>query len=315
MTSDADATATEAFTAYLKSVVLPIIVIGPDGAAKPVGTGSIVGSLTNGQLLILTAKHNIDHIKKVDQRYGDRAHASMPDFFRAEVQKDQFVNNTECYLLFPFQKENKYSPIGKVVYAFEFDIALASCILPDGIEPPIPLAIDTNPPQVGMQGLAVGYVDMKAHTVQLLDENVRTGHWEFEGEFTPRPCAVTKAQPHGSSLCRWPCFQINVPIHSGMSGGPVINFPDNEHPAICGILASDLSINPDAQTEASGENALASALWISVALSMPVERGNGSKEIWTLLDLIENGIVKDFGTAHFELRATQDGRIEVIPTV
>src|SRR5690349_4966249 len=108
--------ATKAFTAYLKSVVLPIIVIGPDGAAEPVGTGSIVGRLKDGQLLILTAKHNIDHIKKVDQPYGDRAHVSMPDFFRAEVQKDQIVKNTECYLLFPFQEGNKYSPIGKVAY-------------------------------------------------------------------------------------------------------------------------------------------------------------------------------------------------------
>jgi hypothetical protein len=314
MTSDSDATATRALTAYLKSVVLPIIVIGPDGAAKHVGTASIVASLPDGQLLILTAKHSIDDIKKVDQPYGDRAHASTPDFFRTELPKDHFIKNTDCYLLFPFQEGNKYSPIGKAVYKPEFDIALASCILPDGVEPPVPLAIDTNPPQVGMQGLAVGYVDMRARTVRL-DENARAGHWEFEGEFTPRLCEVIKAEPHGASMCRWPCFQINVPIDSGMSGGPVINFPDNEHAAVCGVLTYDLSINPDKQTEGSGENALASALWISVALSMWIERGNGTMEEWTLLDLVKKGIVKDVGSAHFELRATQDGRIDVIPTV
>jgi hypothetical protein len=48
---------------------------------------------------------------------------------------------------------------------------------------------------------------------------------------------------------------------------------------------------------------------------MWVERANGTKEEWTLLDLINKGIVTDLGTAHFELRTTEDGRIEVIPTV
>jgi hypothetical protein len=313
MTSDSDATA--ALKAYLKSVVLPIIVVGPNGAAKHVGTAAIIASLPDRQLLILTAKHCIiDDIKKVDQPYGDYAHASTPDVFRIEPPKDLLIKNTDCFVLFPFQEGNKSSAIGKAVYKPEFDVALASCILPDGVEPPVPLAIDTNPPQVGMRGLAVGYSDMRARTVRL-EENARAGHWEFEGQFAPRRCEVIKAEPHGSSMCRWPCFQIDVPIDSGMSGGPVVNFPDNEHAAVCGVLASDLSINPDKQTEGSGEKALASALWISVALSMWIERGNGTMEEWTLLDLIKKGIVQDFGTAHFELTATQDGKIAVTPVV
>jgi hypothetical protein len=296
---------------YLKSVVLPIVLIGPDGTAAPIGIGSIVGSLPDRQLLILTARHNIDEIKKVDQPYGARAHPSMPDFFRPPLPKDHYVKNTDCYLLFPFQKATQqYSAIRSAVYKPEFDIALASCILPDGLEPPVPLAIDTNPPHVGMQGLAVGYVDLNSRTVQL-DENARAGHWEFEGQFRARDCEVIETKPRGSSRCHWPYFQINIPIYSGMSGGPIINLLDNEHPAICGLLTSDLSENQDRMTEASGARAIAAALWISVSLSM----WNGTKEEWTLLDLIKKEIVKDFGTAHFELRATQDGRMDVIPTI
>jgi hypothetical protein len=188
----------------------------------------------------------------------------------------------------------------------------SGCDLPDGIAPPDPLAIDTDPPQIGMKGHAVGYADMSARIIKL-DEKSRGGQWEFEGKFSMSDCEVIAAQPQGSSLCRWPSFQIDVPIHSGMSGGPVINFPDDKTPAICGILTSDLSISPRISTEASGENALASALWISVALSMWIDRINGAKEEWTLLDLIKKGIIKNFGTVDFELKPIEDGRIEIIP--
>jgi hypothetical protein len=163
-----------------------------------------------------------------------------------------------------------------------------------------------------MKGLAVGYVDMSARIMQL-GENSRDGSWEFEGRFSKSDCEVIGAHSNGISQCRWPCFQINVPIHSGMSGGPVINFPDDKNPAICGILTSDLSTNPDALAEASGGNALASALWISVALSMWIDRSNGAKEEWTLLNLIKQGMIKNFGTVDYELIPIKYGRIEVIP--
>lgn len=308
MVPDAEAGAIEA---YLESVVLPMVIIGPDGAPQPVGTASIVATVER-QLLILTARHNIDHIKKVDQPYGDRAHPSTPDMFRAELSKNIFIKNTNCYLVFPSREGNKYSPIRSVAYKPEFDIALGYSVLPDGIEPPAPLAIDTNPPQVGRKGCAIGYVDMSARIIRP-DERPSDVLCEFEGQFSMSDCEVIEAEPRGSSLCRAPCFQINVPIHSGMSGGPVINFPDDKTPAVCGILTSDLSLNPDTPTKASGEKALVSALWISVSLSMWVERSNGAKEEWTLLDLIKRWKMKDFGSADFELRPTKDGRTEIIP--
>jgi hypothetical protein len=301
-----------AIKAYLESVVLPMVIIGPDGTPQPVGTASIVATVER-QLLILTARHNIDHVKNVDQPYRDRAHPSMPDIFRAELSKNITLKNTNCYLVFPSLEGNKYSPIRSVAYKpEEFDIALGYCVLPDGIEPPVPLAIDTNPPQVGMKGRAIGYVDMSARIIQL-DERPSDVPCEFEGQFSMTACEVIGAEPRGSSLCRSPCFQINVPIHSGMSGGPVINFPDDKTPAVCGVLTSDLSTNPDTPTNASGEKAMASALWVSVSLSMWVGRSNGAKEEWTLLDLIKRGKIKDFGSADFELRPAKDGRTEIIP--
>jgi Trypsin-like peptidase domain len=300
-----------AIKAYLESVVLPMVIIGPDGIPQPVGTASIVATIER-QLLILTARHNIDHVKNVDQPYGDGAHPSMPDIFRAEPSKDHFIKNTYCYLVFPSREGNKYSPIRSVAYKPDFDIALCYCVLPDGIELPAPLAIDTDPPHVGMKGCAIGYVDMSARIIQP-DERQSDVLWEFEGQFSMSDCEVIGAEPRGSSLCRSPCFQINVPIHSGMSGGPVINFPDDKNPAICGILTSDLSTNPDALTEASGENALASALGISVALSMWIDRSNGAKEERTLLDLVKGGVIKNFGTVDYELMPAKNGRIEVIP--
>jgi hypothetical protein len=255
----------------------------------------------------------MDYIKSVDQPYGDGAHPSMPHFFRAELSKDIVIQNTSCYLVFVSPEGIKYTPIRSVVYKPEFDIALAYCVLPDGIEPPAPLAIDTNPPQVGMKGYAVGYVDMTAGVIQLNERPMVDVPWEFEGQFSMSDCEVIAAEPHGSSLCRSPVFQINVPIHSGMSGGPVINFPDNTTPAICGVLTSDLSISRDTPTKASGEKAMASAMWVSVSLSMWVQRSNGAKEEWTVLDLVKRGKIKDFGSADFELTPAKDGWIKIIP--
>jgi hypothetical protein len=114
----------EAFKAYLKSVVLPMIIIGPDGKPHPVGTASIIARIKR-QLLILTAKHNIDHIKNVDQQYGDHSHPSMPDIFRTELPKDHFIKNTDCHLVFPFQEGNKYSPLRNAVYKPEFGLRFA----------------------------------------------------------------------------------------------------------------------------------------------------------------------------------------------
>lgn len=84
--SAAAALATNTLEAYLKTVVLPIGIIGPDGSPEYVGTASIVAS-DGRQLLVLTARHNIDHFKKVDQPYGDHAHATMPEVLRPELPK------------------------------------------------------------------------------------------------------------------------------------------------------------------------------------------------------------------------------------
>jgi hypothetical protein len=305
--SAAEALESSALTAYLKTVVLPIVVICPDGSPKYVGTASIVAS-DGRQLLILTARHNIDHLKKIDQPYGGGAHATMPELFRPELPKDQFIRNTDAFLLFPFQG-GRYSALGNAAINPDFDISLASCILPDGISPPIPLGIDTTPPQAGMQGFAAAYVGVSARTIEL-GKTTREGHWQFEGKFSLNACQVIASLPGGTSLYGRPCFQIDRQIPSGMSGGPVINFPYIGHPAICGVLLSDLSIGPDMQT-ASGDTAIAAALWISVALSMWVERSNGSNEEWTLLDLIKKGVVTDFGAASFELKNTKDGKVGV----
>ena len=208
MTSDADAMATKASTAYLKSVVLPIIVIGPDGAAKHVGTASIIASLPDRQLLILTAKHCIDDIKKVDQPYGDYAHVSTPDDFRIALPERSPNKKYRSLLPFPFHGEtNILQSVRQYINPSSTWLSLAAFC--HGSNRQFPWQFYS--PQVGMRGFAVGYPDMKARTVRL-EEDARAGHWEFEGQFAPRLCEVIKAEPHGSSMCRWPCFQINVPI-------------------------------------------------------------------------------------------------------
>jgi len=299
---------------YLATVVLPIVIIDSEGIPQPIGTASIV-AVVDRQILILTAKHNIDHIRKVDQPYGDGTHPSMPDIFRRSLPNDYVTKNTQCYLVFPTKGECKYAAIHRAAYNPDFDIAIAGCVLPEGIDPPKPLAIDTDPPHIGITGLATGYGDMTARAYAGEDENSTHDRWEFEGKLLAEHCQVIEVSPHGSTVLRSPCFQINVPIHSGMSGGPVIHFLDHGTAAIYGLLTADESGNPSRPGESNGARALASALWISVSLSMPIERANRTTEEWTLLDLIRKGIVKNLGTVDFKLNRTRDGRIDVIPQV
>ena len=87
---EAKAAAPSIFTQNLRSVVLPIVVLEPEGNLHPIGSCFIV-SCSGKEALALTAKHNIEYIMRLD---GYRPMHAPPEFRVFEFHAREPVNIT-----------------------------------------------------------------------------------------------------------------------------------------------------------------------------------------------------------------------------
>ena len=168
------------------------------------------------------------------------------------------------------------------------------------------LAIDPAPVALGTPVLCAGYPRMD--TEHFVDEsgasavNVGVGFEAREGS------VLDRANRH-PGLVRWPACQVNVPIDSGMSGGPLLEHRDGAF-VVRAVNCSDASDGADLGA-GNGARAFCSEIWN--ALTLPVEftgvRYQGiegqSVEVGTLLDFFRLGFVDDRGDTVNRFKVTQ----------
>lgn len=120
----------------------------------------------------------------------------------------------------------------------------------------------------------------------------------FESKLDYRHGTIVDVFSAGDNARRYgPSFQIDVPISSGMSGGPVINKAYGDRVVACGINTSDLSSEEIGDGSGSGLRAIAQMLWTCMGIAVKHAEGKGKMRSVRLLELARRGFVDDLGSA------------------
>ena len=210
---------------------------------------------------------------------------------------DRGLKSTRLLALFPDDLNARYFAEVLDVYINDpLDIAVCSVYSPEQVPPNVhfrnKLALDTAPPKVGTPIITAGYGDMTLQ-VETSDSMSRAA---IEYRLVYRHGTITDIFPAGhKSLRLGPSFQIDVPISSGMSGGPVISKRYGDAVVVCGINTSDISVETGGS--ASGIRAIAQMLWPSMAIVVKQVEVDGMSGPVRLIELLRRGFIEDHGKA------------------
>lgn len=107
-----------------------------------------------------------------------------------------------------------------------------------------------------------------------------------------------------------PSFQVDVPISSGMSGGPVINKTFGDEVVACGLNTSDESVSTGTGPSGSGLRAIAQMLW--PCMGVPVRNAHLDGDVRTvrLLELARRGFIDDRGHPWDHIRGVPPSEVQ-----
>lgn len=275
-----------------KRVVLPIFAVG-HSATHIVGTCFVVHQINKRTALLMTAGHVLMQVAKLDPSLRRVFQPALPGF---ETPPSQ-LQLKHFQILVSVYAGGTNMPLGEVIRGsmnHNHDVALIVVRIPDEIEVPDDcfgwkLAINSAPPVPGTPIIGLDY----SQSVVL------EGHGDERSvKLVARECwgSITEICPQGNRLVKAPGFNVNMPFHSGMSGGPIVDVTIPARPAVRGIVSSDLS---DITTgEGSGTSAFASstisAYGIDTNMIVQLEDGRSSMTL-SLPNLIRTGFLVDPG--------------------
>lgn len=281
----------------LREVVLPIVAVGRDASWHAIGIGAVIAA-DQLQAIVVTAAHNLKHVVHID-RPRERSHPTTPPEFRLPEPRTVQLLSTDIYALYDRDRTCRVCPITKSWYLLALDIAYSVVNLDprDGIAFRHRIAVDFSEPATGNDMTAIGYTGLKATANGIHEHPSAT----VELQPTWRPGQITQVCPNGSGLCKWPCFETNIPFDSGMSGGPVAQIVGNEV-VLRGIIDADLSLD-DNSTLGTGLHSIAATLWPSLGTEIEVHDGETLKRI-QLVELVPHGKIDDRSNSatHFSSR-------------
>lgn len=261
----------------INQVVFPLYCARKDASVNGMGTASIIGAWGRYALFV-TARHVFkDHI--------EAAGKPLPPYppFHGEFA----VLGSEA------GRSYIADVVGQVVYSHSTDIAFGLLQAREGSPFNKALAIDLAPPVVDTPIITFEFSAMQPSVLEC----------DYEAEkfrmFASRGLGAYfgKVIPDSkSSLVQWPSFRIDNPIHSGMSGGPVVELFNGDTPVIRGILASDMTTTRE-NNVGDGSVAAVSEIWPVGEMDIGVLWGGlpelGLSSARTLIDLIALGHVSN----------------------
>ena len=277
----------------VRSSLIGFYAIGPQFTPQFLGTGFVIGTNTEGFLLVLTAKHVVvDGAIQVQAPYRKRA-ASAPDIFfepalpsiESQSLRAVWMGADNADILF----------VRHVTYTHNLDFAL--CVLEYQHEyltlnklSATAISLDTQFPEVGE------WVHVVALTDFIFDGTSRKGDGEGVWKVSTRPIVrVGKVLSHeaGALGHSGPCFRTSVPVDQGMSGGFAYIPRDGEAVAACGIVSSGPQEDNKQSSFLVCGNSVFSGVLGTLGLKLPAEICDGLSI--TLLDLLKLGHINDIG--------------------
>ncbi len=298
----------------ISEVVLPILFKGPDGSNVHLGTGFVIAAMGK-HAIVVTAAHVL---KEAISRTRKRKASSIFQDGTKETMVARVRDDHELFVLF---ERNGRVHYGEVVISWGHvasDLALLCVDLPldsDYLSSAC-MNINSRGPNIGEQICAYGYFDLEDRSVELIPPGFEAlfgpdtgrGPQFIEGKRSQTIFGkVVEVLPEGDIFIRHACFRADLPFHSGMSGGPVVQIIDGNL-VVCGVISSDSSA--DELRYGTGERAIASILEPLLSLDLVVDghypltysymtKDGPSRPLTVrrLADLVEEGVVSNVARA------------------
>lgn len=291
-----------------RQVLLPIIATTKYGEVQPVGTGFIF-YIHGRHALMFSAAHIFQRIEKLDRPYELSDSTTLQEF-RLPPPEHNVLTCTDMHVLFRSNDSAEYIALLPHVYPWRNDTAVCIIELGDQVPEDVhfvsSVIIDTTPAVKGEEILAVGYTN-----TQIVESSSKEGResLSFQRGLTWRRGHIIDVFPTGrDSMHPWPCFQTDVAFDSSMSGGPILKKAGDLLVA-CGVISSDLTAGNSDLGVGSGQAAIASMLWPTMAVSIDEALVEGTRGPMTLLELQRRNFIRDLGNASAHVEILPESRM------
>jgi len=270
-------------TRALRSVVLPIIVLEPDGNMHAIGTCFVV-SPTQNQALALTAKHNIDYIVRIDGVRDVHVPTTPPEFRRVRLGR-QTLKNVKLFAAY-WTPEDRVIPCDLLevwsVHAGH-DIAAVLLKIPERYDLHFTqrLKIDSRGPRVGTPIRGAGYHDMMLSDPRTDDDGI------IVQQSIALPLNVVEGTVTHSYI------ELDCSFNPGMSGGPIFTIDDDGSVVVVAMISAGVSY---------ATQGIASLLYPALLTRLRADPILGVGTMPSLVDCIRRGLISDIAEAHKHLR-------------
>jgi len=148
-------------------------------------------------------------------------------------------------------------------------------------------------PMKGERVLVVGFFETEVDTSHHRESDGRAAFQVTRGKFQAVQATVIAVYPDGVRDLNWPCFQLDCPLYSGMSGGCVLVHRGDELLA-AGVVSRDLSLS----AQASGAEAFAAIIRPALGTELPEKQYQRKEQaqattIRSIIDLVRVGAIRD----------------------
>jgi hypothetical protein len=259
---------------------VPPVVLKKGPRLYPIGSATyIIGGHPTS--MMLTARHLFDEMERIDGG-PSRSHASIPQIFRPAPTPSRVLRRSFMHAIREVDGAGFLRSIKEAKASDGHDLAIAALYEDGFLRPPPSVRIDTSIPVVGTTVWAVGWSMMEPLNVEEEGSSIR---FTFSWERSVRRGKITAVHPEGLRMYHWPCFETDMTFASGMSGGPIF---DERSPLVAiGVISSGWD-------EGGSVGAM---LWPLGGLAIRRMKG-GVDQTSTVVELIEEGVIKDLGELH-----------------
>ncbi|OIQ71132.1 hypothetical protein GALL_472530 [mine drainage metagenome] len=225
-------------------VVVPILFRHAPGDYEQAGTGFIVAAMGR-HALVVTAGHVLEAIC-----HRTRKPVARTLFCDGSEDKKFVIASDEHEIVIVIQNANAtfYAEAFDSWGSKAHDIALLNVNIPEGLGSLINKQFAINPggPKLGEEVHVFGYFEGQDTSSEIIPPGFDgiLKHLmgdlprQFIAKISSQKGRVVKDYPDGTGLVRSPCFVVDVPFNSGMSGGVVFQVIGGRLVA-CGLMSND----------------------------------------------------------------------------
>ena len=275
----------------------PLTLQHPSMDVQGLGTCFVVGVIGRAAIAI-TAAHCLEEAAKHD--VPDRAPSAPGSLFQIErpertwnkIELGTVLRHRELpfFMSLPVEVEEAY-------WNQQTDVAFLLLTPSEEYREAITLdrqiGLYSRGPDVGEKVLVVGFFETEVRASHHREIDGKAAFQATSGKFQVVEATVTAVFEEGIRDIRWPCFQLDCPLFSGMSGGCVLVQRGGSLLA-AGVISRDLSLS----VSASGQEAFAAHIWPALATNFPEKQYQREgdltvTQVRSILDLMKLGVIED----------------------